>query len=180
MSGLIAVSADEALGSRRPQIEELWYAVWPRTTPERFEASLPRHAGREGFVMLVAPRAGGEGLHGLVYGYRGTAGQWWHDRVAQAMTAKQRERWLGPGHFELVELMVHPSARRNGLGGRLHDAILDAAAADTAVLSTQVDNEPALALYRGRGWRRVVPELLFAASEPMYTVLGWERAATDG
>ena len=96
------------------------------------------------------------------------------------MTAAQREQWLRPGHFELVELMVRPSARRNGLGRRLHDSILDAANAETAVLSTQVDNEPALALYRGRGWRTILPELLFAPGEPPYTVLGWKRDSADG
>jgi ribosomal protein S18 acetylase RimI-like enzyme len=180
VSWLVAVPAHEALGSRRAQIEELWRVVWPRTTSERFEASLPRHAGREGFLMLLASSADGQGLDGLVYGYRGAPGQWWHDRVAEAMTAAQRERWLRTGHFELVELMVHPSARRNGLGGQLHDSILDADDAETAVLSTQVDNGPALTLYRGRGWRTILPELLFAPGEPPYTVLGWERGSTDG
>jgi ribosomal protein S18 acetylase RimI-like enzyme len=115
-------------------------------------------------------------LVAFAYGYLGAPGQWWHDKVRLAMTAAQRARWLGPGHFEFVELAVRPEYRRRGIGSALHDAVLQGVAARTAVLSTQVDNGPALALYRGRGWRVIVERLEFEDGAPPYLVMGLELA----
>ena len=86
-------------------------------------------------------------------------------------------RWLRPGHFELVELAVRPNLRGRGIGTRLHDAVLAGLGAP-AVLSTQVDNHPALALYRNRGWETVVPEIDFPMGR--YCVMGREAPSAAG
>jgi ribosomal protein S18 acetylase RimI-like enzyme len=49
--------------------------------------------------------------------------------------------------------------------------VLSGLDAPTAVLSTQTDNEPALALYRGRGWRVIVPFLDFGSGRP-FLIMG--------
>jgi ribosomal protein S18 acetylase RimI-like enzyme len=175
---VVAIGPDETLRRRR-EIEELWLQVWPQTSHERFDEILPRHAGREGFRCIVATDEA-ERLVGLAYGYLGAPGQWWHDIVADAMGPGRARRWLPPGHFELVELLVRPDARGHGIGGSLHDAVLEGAGGSTAVLSTQADNESALALYRGRGWTVVVPEIRFTAGGDPFSVLGldlseWRR-----
>ena len=108
---------------------------------------------------------------GFVYGYRGDSGQWWHDRVARALGTDGTERWLGPGHFEFTELHVRADFHRRGIGGRLHDELLEGIDASTAVLSTQTDNEPAIALYTGRGWRVIVPYLDFGSGRP-FLIMG--------
>lgn len=141
-------------------------AVWPERVDEVDRA----HLERKGFRFVVEEGPDGR-LAGIAYGYRGAPGQWWHDRVAAAMTDEQRERWLVPGHFELVGLAVRPDLRRQGVGARLHDALLDGEG--TAVLSTEVGNEPAQSLYRGRGWEVVVPELDFGTGE-LYRIMGRE------
>jgi ribosomal protein S18 acetylase RimI-like enzyme len=41
-----------------------------------------------------------------------------------------------------------------------------------ALLSTEIDNEPAIALYRGRGWDVVVPEIDFGPDVPPFVVTG--------
>ena len=166
---LVHVPADEVLGARREEIEALWARVWPNTTRERFDEILPRHAGRRRFRFVAA--LGDGALVGFAYGYLGGPGEWWHDNVSAAMTDEQRERWLRPGHFEFVELMVDPGHRRRGLGRALHDELLRGHVGP-AVLSTQVDNAEALALYRSRGWEVVVPEIELGGGERLYCVLG--------
>ena len=157
------------LGRRREEIEELWTRVWPQTTRDRFDKILPRHARRRGFRFVAAVE--GDKLVGLAYGYIGGPGEWWHDTVAASMTNEQRARWLAPGHFEFVELMVDPSYRRRGIARALHDELLRDRRG-RVVLSTQTDNEEALGLYRRLDWEVVVPEIDLGGGDRMYCVLG--------
>ena len=173
---LVPLPRDDVLGARLEQIESLWTAVWPATTRERFDEILPRHASRRGFRFVAALTDGA--LVALAYGYLGGPGQWWHDNVAAAMTGEQRERWLQPGHFEVVELMVDPAHRRRGLGRALHNELLDGHVGP-AVLSTQVDNGAALALYATLGWQVIVPEIDLGGDR-VYCVLGLDVAAAPG
>jgi len=145
--------------------------IWPDASRSRIDEILPRHVARDGFRFFGA--FVDDRLVGFVYGYLGASGQWWHDRVAAALGAEDEERWLAPGHFEFTELHVHPEFRRRGIGGRLHDTVLHGIDAPTAVLSTQTDNEPALALYRGRGWQVIVPFLDFGSGRP-FLIMGKE------
>ena len=68
-------------------------------------------------------------------------------------------RTLGPGpgaEAELLTLAVHPDARRRGRARTLlacFDAEAAARGADRAFLEVMATNAPALALYRGAGWR---------------------------
>jgi ribosomal protein S18 acetylase RimI-like enzyme len=149
-------------------------AVWLGVTRERLEEILPRHARREGFRFLAARATDGV-LAGIAYGYLGAPGQWWHDRVAAALGPDRAGRWLPPGHFEFVELHVSPQLRRRGIGGRLHDALLGGLASPTAVLSTQKENEAAIALYERRGWQ-IVGEVEFGPAYPPYHVMARELA----
>jgi ribosomal protein S18 acetylase RimI-like enzyme len=162
--GISTVAGKDVLALRRELAE-----IWPDASRARIDEILPRHVVREGFRFLGA-FAGGR-LVGFVYGYRGGAGQWWHDRVATALGPNGTERWLAPGHFEFTELHVRSELHRRGIGGRLHDALIDDVDAPTAVLSTQTDNEPAIALYAGRGWQVIVPYLDFGSGRP-FLIMG--------
>jgi ribosomal protein S18 acetylase RimI-like enzyme len=143
--------------------------IWPDASRARIDEILPRHIVRDGFHFLGAFSEGR--LAGFVYGYCGASGQWWHDRVAAALGPDGTARWLPPGHFEFTELHVRAEYRRRGIGGRLHDALLDGLELPTAVLSTQTDNEPAIALYSGRGWQVIVPYLDFGSGRP-FLIMG--------
>jgi ribosomal protein S18 acetylase RimI-like enzyme len=148
--------------------------LWPEASRQRLDEILPRHARREGFRAVIA--RGGDGrLAGFAYGYRGAAGQWWHDLVAAALGPDGAARWLAPGHFEFVELHVRRDLWGRGVGGALHDALL-APESGPAVLSTQRDNRRALRLYRRRGWQVIVPNIDFGAGYPPFCVLGRERS----
>ena len=144
--------------------------VWTGSDEARIRGIFPRHAGREGF-RLVAAEAEDGSIVGFAYGYLGAPGQWWHDVVARALPREARRRWLAPGHFELAELHVAPEHRLRGIGGALHDDLLDGVR--LAVLSTQADNRPALAMYERRGWTVLLPELDFGSGRP-FAILGRE------
>ncbi len=158
------LGARDVLSLRRELAE-----IWPDASRARIDEILPRHGTRDGFRFLGA--FADDRVVGFVYGYRGASGQWWHDRVAAALGPDGTERWLPPGHFEFTELHVRPEYRRRGIGGSLHDALLEGLEAPTTVLSTQTDNEPAIALYLGRGWQVIVPYLDFGSGRP-FLIMG--------
>jgi ribosomal protein S18 acetylase RimI-like enzyme len=130
------------------------------------------HCDRRGFRFVAATRE--SELIGFAYGYVGERGQWWTDRVAQALPAEVAVEWVG-GHFELVEIAVLEPYRGRGLGGRLHDLLLSGATTRRALLGTDVVDGPALRLYRSRGWQtlgrfgprmQVMGRLLDASQDP--------------
>ena len=166
---VVHLDADDVLGPRRGDVEALWLRVWPTATRARLDEILPRHARRNGFRLVGADDDGT--LVGIAYGYLGGPGEWWHDRVAATMTDEQRARWLAPGHFELVELMVDPAHRRRGIGRALHDELLRDHRG-SVVLSTQTDNDEALALYGSLAYEVVVPEIDLGGGDRMYCILG--------
>jgi len=58
------------------------------------------------------------------YGHTSRPGQRWHDRAADALAADEAARWLDEP-FVVVDLAVRPRCRRQGIGGRLHDLLLE-------------------------------------------------------
>jgi GNAT superfamily N-acetyltransferase len=111
-----------------------------------------RHCARDGFRLSVA--LDGDKLVGFAWGFVGQRGQYWPDRVALALPKDVTDEWVG-GHFEFVELAVLPQYRGRGLGGRLHDVLLDDVPQSRAMLSTDNYDSPATRLYAGRGWRKL-------------------------
>ena len=134
-----------------------------------FPAIVLRHLERPDFRAFGALADGR--LVGFSEGYSGAPGQWWHDVVAAHLPPEARRRWLD-GSFELVELHVHPDFQGHGLGGRLHDLVLEGLPNATAVLSTRRAETPAMALYRGRGWTVILDELLFPGNPTPFRILG--------
>jgi GNAT superfamily N-acetyltransferase len=131
--------------------------------------SLPVHAGRRDFVFLVALER--DELVGFGYGYTGERGQWWSDAVARSLSPPQRERWLDPPHFEVVELHVRPSRQRSGIGSALLAQLLSRQPHDRALLSTQTASGKARGFYGKNGWTELA-DVDFGAGYPGYLVLG--------
>lgn len=169
-----AASPDRVLGDLFDPLLRIWMAAMHRPPDhpraQAFGKILERHVGRDDFRCRVAFLPDGRPV-GFAYGYTGARGQWWTDLVAAAMDEATRERWLG-GHFELVELHVHPEHQGQGTGGRLHDAVLEELPHRTALLSTQRGPTPAFALYRKRGWETLLEHFSFPQENLEYRIMG--------
>lgn len=135
---------------------------------EAFSEKLDRHSARGGF-RLCAAREEGE-IVGFSYGFDGGRNGWTRSIIEPLLTDEETERWLAD-YFEFVELAVASEARGRGVGGRLHDELLSGVAHRRAALFAIEDAEPAMGLYRKRGWRTIVDGFRFSEEGRAYKVM---------
>jgi ribosomal protein S18 acetylase RimI-like enzyme len=166
------------------------YAAAMRPDPAQLpgrRSIMEQHSGYRGFRAL-AVAAGADGLAGgparrfrpgqiIAFGYAfsGAAGQWWHDVVATALTARTgaavAAAWLADS-LEIAEVHVHPDFHRRGIGRSLVLGLAAGRQERTAVLSTQDADSPARRLYRGLGFADLLTGYSFPGSAVPYAVMG--------
>lgn len=111
-----------------------------------------RHRRRPGFDLIVA--RSGDRIAGIAWAYVGDRGQYWSDAVAASLPDDIADTWIG-GHLEVVELIVAPEFRRQGVGTRLLATLLERSSVDRALLSVRDSAVPARSLYRSLGWHEL-------------------------
>jgi ribosomal protein S18 acetylase RimI-like enzyme len=136
------------------------------------------HASYLGFRALSAAENGSGETVGFGYGFRGAAGQWWHDTVARALASSHgaavAEAWLNDS-FEVAELHVVPEYQGRGIGTGLLLRLTSGRPERTALLSTRDADSPARRLYRGAGFTDLLTGFAFyPGGEPPYAVMGAE------
>ncbi|GAB3933833.1 GNAT family N-acetyltransferase [Micromonospora vulcania] len=119
---------------------------------ERFARGLPAEATRPGFT-LVAAQDGGS-LIGVAYGWTMSVGGWW-----------SRADQEPPGHvlvaekFAVMEWIVAPDRRGEGIGSRLLRRLLDGRSERYATLASD-PRAAARRMYERAGWRQVARSAL--------------------
>ena len=159
------------LASRRDDVLDV-YAEAMQVRPESARTRrsiLASHLDRDGLRAVAAHDDAGL-MVGVAYGYLGSAGQWWHDRVASALAPEVVQRWL-VGAFEVCELHVRPAHQGAGLGREMLLALLGGTCAPTAVLTTPDTETRARAFYRRGGWVDLARELRFPGDPRPFAVL---------
>ena len=132
------------------------------------------HLDRRGFAAAGAFDDDAKALVGFGYGYRGRAGEWWHDVVANALGPDVATQWLTDA-FELAELHVDPAYQHRGIGRRIIERLLADATGDTVVLSTHDQESPARCLYRSLGFIDLLGGFVFPGSNEVYAIMGKRR-----
>jgi GNAT superfamily N-acetyltransferase len=133
------------------------------------EDQLRWHGTFPGFTGVAArDTASGEVL-GLTYGFSNRAGQWWRDRVAEAIGPEQT-RTLLDDSFCLMELGVTRAARRQGVARALVAALLARQPHPRALLSMQSDNRGGRAFYLSTGWQVVIEKMSFGIGYLPYDI----------
>lgn len=126
------------------------------------------HGRRPGYEAFAGVDDDGRAV-GMIYGYRGEAGQWWHDTVAKVLTPPARAAWLGDS-YELVEVAVDPRWQGHGVGTALIARLLRDRTEATCVLSTRTDSQ-AHRLYRRLGFEQI-RVMVFAPGGAEFYVMG--------
>jgi len=144
-----------------------------------FATMLSGQSEREGFCLYAALDSANGPLIGFGYGFTGRPGQPWRDSLAAAMGDVASEQWLN-GYFEFAEFGVLPLWRRRGVGGRLHDCLLDHVPHRRAVLTVREGNRPARRFYERRGWLALYHDFFAPSGRGPYIVMGRELTGARG
>lgn len=130
------------------------------------------HLDREEFAAVTGMRS--RELAGFAYGYRGRAGDWWHDVVTGALDRASVQQWMDDD-FEVAELHVRPERQGHGLGRLLLQTLIDNSSSRTIVLSTHDRDSPARVMYRSFGFTDLLRDFRFPGSSEVYAILALER-----
>jgi ribosomal protein S18 acetylase RimI-like enzyme len=157
------------------------YAAAMRPPPELLagrRSIMAGHAAHPEFRALIATVDGSAEPVGFGYGFRETAGQWWHDTVSRALIAAYgaaaAAAWLNDS-FEVAELHVTPEYQGHGIGAGLLLRLTSGRRERTALLSTRDADSPARRLYRGVGFTDLLTGFaFFPGGDPPYAVMGAE------
>ena len=148
------------------------FAEPPYSDPDRGNEIRGRlqetHSHRDGFLAYAAVLPDGQ-VVGMIYGYRGSAGQWWHDMVAKQLSPDLTAKWMTDS-YELVEVAVDPACQAKGIGAALIARLLAGRTEATCVLSTRIDSR-AHALYKRLGFEGVT-EMAFAPRGARFYIMG--------
>ena len=115
VSPLLVEWDNAQLGERVDDVLEVYAEAMAvnRAAARGRRAVLAGHLDRRGLRAVAA--LDGDRLVGIAYGYLGSPGQWWHDRVGEALDPELVESWLLDA-FEVCELHVRPALHGTGLG----------------------------------------------------------------
>lgn len=169
------LSKDE-LRARLPEALDIYVNAmrYPKGTAEQRAPMWLSHMLREDWRCVVA-LATDDTMIGIAYGYRGAAGQWWHEQVRQGITRlagpDAANEWL-TSYFELTELHVRPESQGHGTGEELLRQLLDGVGLPRVLLSTPEGPSNAWRLYRKVGFRDVLRDYRFSGDPRPFAVLG--------
>ena len=127
------------------------------------------HTAYPGFSALAT--MDGDEVAGFCYGFHGSPGQWWHDRVRAALG--DRADWLDDC-VELAELHVRPEYQGRGIGSGLLRSLTSTRSERTVVLSTMDSETVARRIYRAAGFIDLLTGFRFDGAEPPYAIMGAE------
>ncbi|MGW4464045.1 GNAT family N-acetyltransferase [Micromonospora sp. NPDC004704] len=112
-----------------------------------FRSKLPEELSRPGFELVVAVED--DSAVGVAYGWTMPAGTWW-----SSADREPPPNLLDADKFALMEWIVHPSRRGEGVGAELIRRLIDGRPESWATLASD-PRSAARSMYERAGWRDV-------------------------
>jgi GNAT superfamily N-acetyltransferase len=143
------------------------------TLPDTFNFAgrLSYHCRQPGFRCAILLPAKEQPAAGFAYGYRGQPGTWLYNLAASRLPASRLTEYFGDC-FEFAELALLPAWHGRGLGGMLHDALLDGLPYRSTCLSTTEVETNAMHLYHNRGWIYLAGGIHLPGTPLKYQIMG--------
>ena len=153
------------------QVSELYKEVWNKED-NSIKERIIRHKSYKGFKGYVILNDEDK-IIGFSYGYTSLPGQFYHELLAKEFNAEEYQYWL-QDCFEIVELAIHSSYRKQGLGKMLMEKLLEDIDNKTAILTTQMENKAACSLYESLHWKVLKAPFYPSNTKQPYVIMGKE------
>ncbi|WP_018545372.1 GNAT family N-acetyltransferase [Streptomyces sp. LaPpAH-108] len=121
-------------------------------TPDTLRRQITSHARRDDFVLIAAYAQGQ--IVGFGYGFRCTPTYWYGEQLLPAITPAARDTDSLAG---ICELAVRTSWQGQGVGSRIHTALLETLRAEWVSLLVMPGDGPARRLYDRLGYQYAGP-----------------------
>ncbi|WP_404451568.1 GNAT family N-acetyltransferase [Virgibacillus necropolis] len=118
-----------------------------------------------------------EEILGFAYGYTSLPEQFYRNKLDGHLDEIEKNKWLQEC-FEFVELAVDVKSRQSGIGKQLHDYLLNYVNHDTSILTTSIDNFPAINLYKSREWQIIKRNVVLIPGTEPQIIMGKKLGAT--
>ncbi|MBZ9536266.1 GNAT family N-acetyltransferase [Cytobacillus oceanisediminis] len=112
MVKLLELASNEVL----QQVSEIYKTVW-NSEDNSIKERILKHSSYRGFRGFAFLSDEDKAI-GFSYGYTSLPGQFYHELLAKEFNSEEYHNWL-QDCFEVVELAVHPSYRKQGFGKML-------------------------------------------------------------
>ena len=136
-----------------------------------FVQSCGHHTTYSGFRIVIACDQETDDVVGFTYGFANMPDHFFHVEMAKFSPPQMMETWLA-NCFRLVEIAVIPQVQGRGIGGRLHDQLLQNLPYERAVLATIAAETSAYRMYQKRGWQILLEAVDFPGVPRPYRVMG--------
>lgn len=136
-----------------------------------FDQSLPAHIRKTDFRIVVAFETQTEAIRGFAYGYASTPTDLFNRELAKITQPDLISTWLS-NSFRVVEMAIKPEIQGQGIGGALHNQLLQGLPYKKAILATMAAETNAYQMYRKRGWQILRDEIVFPGVPRPYRVMG--------
>ncbi|SEP55691.1 GNAT family N-acetyltransferase [Piscibacillus halophilus] len=132
--------------------------------------NISKHSTYKGFVGLKAKSNQGH-IIGFTYGYTSLPDQFYRQKIEAQLSGVELKYWL-EDCFEFVELAVDIKYRRKGIAKLLHDQLLNSVVHTTSLLTTSIDNYPAIQFYRRNNWEVIKNNAAVITDQNLQVIMG--------
>jgi ribosomal protein S18 acetylase RimI-like enzyme len=151
---------------------DVYKGVWQERAIARAAEWFTEFTDYQDFLGFVAFQEGN--AVGVGMGARTAPGSLWYDQVAAHVGGDHpalQDAW------RLAEVAVLPSYQGQGIGGRLHDALLASQHCARLVLTSKLTNTRAIAMFEQRGWEYFARQFYFEGVSYPFVIMGKDAEA---
>jgi GNAT superfamily N-acetyltransferase len=136
-----------------------------------FKQRWPKLINKPNFRLAIAHERGSQQLIGFAYGWLASPSDDLHGILLENLEAAQSVLWTSDS-FELADFAILPGYQGKGAGREIYSRLFDGVSQKCAILKTHASDSVAVQMYRRRGWKTLIDQLIWGPKKLPYMAMG--------